>query len=82
MKYWKIILNGHGPLGYAEMRTCEIADTLDQAIAAARKGAGATFQSGSASGQVLSDLEMADPLKAERIFVDSGNFNAYLREMA
>lgn len=83
MTYWKIKLSAHNtPLGQAEFRTCEEADTLDQALAQARAGTGKAFQPGngsSAAGQAFSDAENANPLAAEAIFLETGNFNAYLK---
>jgi len=81
-RYWKVKLTSHAgsPID-GEMRTCEETETMDEAIRQARRGAGLAFQS-NASAQVFSDLEMTDPLEAERIFLDTGDFNAYLRVMS
>lgn len=79
--YWKIKLTAYNTkLGEVEHRSCEETDSLDLAIASARSKVGPAFQQGpgGAAGQAFSEAEYAAPLAAEKVFLDTGNFNAYL----
>lgn len=80
--YWKVQL---GPvmtnMGEASYSTCEEADTMDAAIEQARRGTIGKLRSAGAIAVAFSDIETANPLEAERLFLSGGDFNAYLKHM-
>lgn len=80
--YWKVKLTTKRGIGQAELRTCEEADTSDEAIRQARMGAGAAFSADGAQAnvQAFTEGESKDPITVERLFIDSGRFRIELGE--
>ena len=84
MKKWKIQLSRSTDLGIVTFSRCVEAANMDLAIAEVKALAciGQTEEHlWTSAAQTFSDVENSDPLEAERIFVDSGDFNAYLKLM-
>lgn len=78
--FWKVKL---GPvstgLGEAEYRSCEEAPNMDRAISQARGEVGQALRNASATAMVFSAIETENPLAAEKLFLETGNFDAYLK---
>lgn len=85
MKKWKIKLTRQNSrLGEIEYRHCVEAETMDIAIAKVKSLAPIPEDAKplwTSAAQTFSDVENSDPLEAERIFLETGNFNAYLQLM-
>lgn len=82
MKKWKIKLSCS--LDKSEVKHCVEAANMDLAIAEAFKLSSIPEDIQryfTKSAQTFSDVENSDPLEAERIFLETGNFNAYLQLM-